>query len=186
MMPLHHFKCGSGQPYATQQRPSNCLSAPWGTALAFNLEVGGLDLGQAVVISEKEKRRGKKKKEPMCLEEKHLLACETLLAFRLRGLWLIRLRVAPLPRARTSWAACWKGKEKLGSGTAWQSHKILHGTWEPACWRWGAQGQHRLTPFLFLMEKDTVYQQAELWFKESPTCCLNSKRHFKKNPTVLQ
>lgn len=62
--------------------PHQGLSALRATALALTLEVGGLGLGQAVVISEKE---NKTKKAAMCLKEKHL-ACETLLALRLWGL----------------------------------------------------------------------------------------------------
>lgn len=68
------------------ERPSGCLCAHRGTAPAFIVDVAGLNLGHAVVISEIEK------KEPMHLKEKHLLACEALLAFRLQGLRLIRLR----------------------------------------------------------------------------------------------
>lgn len=71
-------------PVSPHQGLSPCLSARRGAALALILELGGLSLGQAVVISEKRKTKSKKK-GAMCLKEKHL-ACETLLALRPRGL----------------------------------------------------------------------------------------------------
>lgn len=172
-MPLHRFQPGSRQPRATPMEKL-CLATQWGAPLAFVLVDGVLDLGQAVVISEKKK---KKKEDFFFLKEQHLLACEKLLAFRLRGLQLIRLRALLLPTAQPSWAGGLKGKESKSSawhGTARQAHLsgIRHGTgrWTQPWAHWMSdKGEHQLKASLFFGGRRTRFTQRQI--QDKPAFC---------------
>lgn len=120
----------AASPVPPPRRPSGCLSAHRGTTPALTGEFGGLGLGQAVVISEKKKRR-KERSGPSKRETS--AGTQDTAGFQAAGSAINQLQVAPLPRAWLRQAGCSKGKPRQRHGTARQSRLIPHGTWEPAC-----------------------------------------------------